>query len=105
MLKLAFCDFAQHVLHLQIDFLQANISQLESQAISLWADVVVMNPPFGTRRKGADLEFLRAAFQVKQCKRSTSYLLCAGSIVQSCGVSVKHPLPVLVQCLCHEHMY
>ena len=23
-----------------------------------------MNPPFGTRRKGADLEFLQAAFQV-----------------------------------------
>ena len=51
---------------LQIDFLQANISQLESRAVSLWADVVVMNPPFGTRRKGADLEFLRAAFQVNQ---------------------------------------
>ena len=28
------------------------------------ADVVVMNPPFGTRRKGADLAFLRAAFRL-----------------------------------------
>ena len=52
-------------MYMQIDFLQANVSQLESQAVSLWADVVVMNPPFGTRRKGADLEFLRAAFQVE----------------------------------------
>ena len=26
------------------------------------ADVVVMNPPFGARRKGADTAFLRAAF-------------------------------------------
>jgi predicted RNA methylase len=24
-----------------------------------------MNPPFGTRRKGADMEFLRTAFQVR----------------------------------------
>ena len=49
---------------MQIDLVQCNISQLQSQSISLWADVVIMNPPFGTRRKGADLEFLRAAFQV-----------------------------------------
>jgi predicted RNA methylase len=27
----------------------------------LRADTVIMNPPFGTRRKGADVEFLRAA--------------------------------------------
>lgn len=27
-------------------------------------DTVVMNPPFGTRRKGADMEFLSAALQV-----------------------------------------
>lgn len=29
-------------------------------------DTVVMNPPFGTRKKGADLEFLSAALKVKQ---------------------------------------
>ena len=51
---------------MQIDLVQCNISQLQSQSISLWADVVIMNPPFGTRRKGADLEFLRAAFQVRR---------------------------------------
>lgn len=28
----------------------------------LRADTVVMNPPFGTRRRGADMDFLRAAF-------------------------------------------
>lgn len=50
----------------QIDLVQCNISQLQSGSVPLWADVVIMNPPFGTRRKGADLEFLRAAFQVKQ---------------------------------------
>ena len=58
---------------LQIDFVQADLSQLERQATSLWADVVVMNPPFGTRRKGADLEFLRAAFQVHKVKQSLRY--------------------------------
>lgn len=30
----------------------------------LWAHTVVMNPPFGTRRKGADVDFLRAAFAI-----------------------------------------
>jgi rRNA N6-adenosine-methyltransferase METTL5 len=28
------------------------------------ADTVVMNPPFGTRTRGADVAFLRAAFAV-----------------------------------------
>lgn len=53
---------------MQIDLVQCNISQLLSGSVSMWADVVIMNPPFGTRRKGADLEFLQAAFQVKQKK-------------------------------------
>ncbi|DBB01542.1 TPA: hypothetical protein ACH3X1_000191 [Trebouxia sp. C0004] len=51
---------------LQIDLVQCNISQLQRGSVSLWADVVIMNPPFGTRRKGADLEFLRAAFQISK---------------------------------------
>lgn len=28
-------------------------------------DTVVMNPPFGTRRKGADMDFLSVALKVK----------------------------------------
>lgn len=28
---------------------------------NLKADTVIMNPPFGTKRKGVDMEFLRAA--------------------------------------------
>ena len=41
----------------------ANVSQLCNQSpLRCRADVVIMNPPFGTRRKGADMEFLRAAF-------------------------------------------
>ena len=49
---------------MQIDWMQSSISQLQTSQMAVKADVVVMNPPFGTRRKGADLEFLRAAFQV-----------------------------------------
>jgi predicted RNA methylase len=52
----------------QIDFLQSDISwwaeaggpPLRRRSV----DTVVMNPPFGTRKKGADAAFLRAAFQV-----------------------------------------
>ena len=37
---------------LQIDFVRCDVRQLAGQA-RLKADTVVMNPPFGTRRKGA----------------------------------------------------
>ena len=30
-------------------------------------DTVLMNPPFGTRNKGADLQFLKRAFQISKC--------------------------------------
>ncbi|EIE18452.1 S-adenosyl-L-methionine-dependent methyltransferase [Coccomyxa subellipsoidea C-169] len=50
---------------LQMDLLQCSIAELERQP-RLTADTVIMNPPFGTRRKGADLDFLRAAFRVSR---------------------------------------
>jgi len=52
---------------LPIDLLQVDVSQLGGTGrapLRARADVVIMNPPFGTRRKGADVEFLRAAFRV-----------------------------------------
>lgn len=49
---------------LQVDLLQASIGQLEGCAHRLAADTVIMNPPFGTRCRGADIAFLRVAFQV-----------------------------------------
>lgn len=37
-------------------------------SVSIWSgqvvDTIVMNPPFGTRRKGADMEFLSVALKV-----------------------------------------
>lgn len=48
---------------LPIDLVCGNVSDLGLQE-RLTADTVIMNPPFGTRRKGADTEFLRAAFNI-----------------------------------------
>ncbi|GIL76698.1 hypothetical protein Vretifemale_6291 [Volvox reticuliferus] len=48
----------------QIDFILADVRHLSHQLPRLRADVVIMNPPFGTKLKGADMAFLRAAFSV-----------------------------------------
>ncbi|CAK7337442.1 unnamed protein product [Dovyalis caffra] len=49
-------------LELDINFIQCDIRNL------VWrgpiVDTVVMNPPFGTRRKGADMDFLSAALKI-----------------------------------------
>ncbi len=66
-----------------MDLLQCSIAELERQP-RLTADTVIMNPPFGTRRKGADLDFLRAAFRVRthmrgpasSCAKPVHYLRC-----------------------------
>lgn len=50
---------------LPIDFIRCDVRQVAAQA-RLRADTVLMNPPFGTRRKGADMEFLRAAFALSR---------------------------------------
>ncbi|KAG8367374.1 hypothetical protein BUALT_Bualt16G0065400 [Buddleja alternifolia] len=49
-------------LELDMDFVQCDISKLRlsDQVI----DTVVMNPPFGTRKKGADMDFLSMALKV-----------------------------------------
>ncbi|KAL0337392.1 UNVERIFIED_CONTAM: rRNA N6-adenosine-methyltransferase METTL5 [Sesamum calycinum] len=49
-------------LELDMDFIQCDIRnlRLSDQAI----DTVVMNPPFGTRKKGADMDFLSMALKV-----------------------------------------
>lgn len=67
----------------QIDLLQHDISQLQQPSRALWADVVIMNPPFGTRRKGADLEFLRAAFQVGSAALDPA--CCAAALHSTCA--------------------
>uniref|UniRef100_A0A1J3IEL4 Methyltransferase-like protein 5 n=1 Tax=Noccaea caerulescens TaxID=107243 RepID=A0A1J3IEL4_NOCCA len=49
-------------LEVEIDFVQCDITKLELKGKIV--DTVVMNPPFGTRKKGADMEFLSAAMKV-----------------------------------------
>lgn len=49
--------------HVQVDLLQCDVAALPLRR-GVTADTVVMNPPFGTRARGADTAFLRAAFAV-----------------------------------------
>ncbi|CAJ2636757.1 methyltransferase-like protein 5-like [Trifolium pratense] len=49
-------------LELDMDFIQSNIMDLRWRGPIV--DTVIMNPPFGTRKKGADLEFLSVAMKV-----------------------------------------
>ncbi|ESR64458.1 MTS domain-containing protein [Citrus sinensis] len=48
-------------LELDIDFVQCDIRNLEWRG---HVDTVVMNPPFGTRKKGVDMDFLSMALKV-----------------------------------------
>ncbi|XWS72053.1 hypothetical protein CRYUN_Cryun02cG0007700 [Craigia yunnanensis] len=49
-------------LELDIDFVQCDINNLGWRGQLV--DTVVMNPPFGTRKKGADMDFLFVALKV-----------------------------------------
>ncbi|XP_016476300.1 uncharacterized protein LOC107797895 isoform X2 [Nicotiana tabacum] len=49
-------------LEIDMDFIQCDIRNLKWRCQVV--ETVVMNPPFGTRRKGADMEFLSAAMKV-----------------------------------------
>ncbi|KAL7093614.1 hypothetical protein ACP275_11G050100 [Erythranthe tilingii] len=49
-------------LELDMDFVQCDIRNLGLSDRNI--DTVVMNPPFGTRKKGADMEFLSVALKV-----------------------------------------
>ncbi|XP_060213864.1 uncharacterized protein LOC132641029 [Lycium barbarum] len=49
-------------LELDMDFIQCDMRNLKWRGQIV--ETVVMNPPFGTRRKGADMDFLSAAMKV-----------------------------------------
>ncbi|KAF3341421.1 hypothetical protein FCM35_KLT00059 [Carex littledalei] len=49
-------------LELDVDFLRCDIRTLNLKG--LLVDTIVMNPPFGTRKKGADMDFLSLALKV-----------------------------------------
>lgn len=63
-LEVALSNAGQFDAPLPLDFARADVAALaagEPGWARLRADTVVMNPPFGARRKGADVEFLYAA--------------------------------------------
>lgn len=47
-----------------VDLVCARVEAVSASVVS--ADTVITNPPFGTRSKGADMEFLRAAFRISR---------------------------------------
>ncbi|XP_065635438.1 uncharacterized protein LOC111995818 [Quercus suber] len=49
-------------LELDINLIQCNVKNLGWRGQTV--DTVVMNPPFGTRKKGADMEFLSVALKI-----------------------------------------
>ncbi|CAL5438345.1 unnamed protein product [Camellia sinensis] len=49
-------------LELDVDFVQSDVRNLRWRGPIV--DTVVMNPPFGTRKKGADMDFLFAALKI-----------------------------------------
>ncbi|XP_009607552.1 uncharacterized protein LOC107797895 isoform X4 [Nicotiana tabacum] len=54
---------AGSVIGLDIDIESLEIASANADELEV-VETVVMNPPFGTRRKGADMEFLSAAMKV-----------------------------------------
>ncbi|KAA8494464.1 Methyltransferase-like protein 5 [Porphyridium purpureum] len=47
-----------------LEFMRADILGADLPLRDNMADIVIMNPPFGTRVKGADVDFLRAAVRI-----------------------------------------
>ena len=51
-------------------------------------DTVIMNPPFGTRKKGADLDFLSVALKVSNSiKLIYKYMIVGNSNITFCEVA------------------
>ena len=53
----------------QTDFVQMRMQDVGHLSSRLQADTLVLNPPFGTRKKGADIEFLQTAIQVAPARQ------------------------------------
>uniref|UniRef100_A0A453QT74 Methyltransferase-like protein 5 n=1 Tax=Aegilops tauschii subsp. strangulata TaxID=200361 RepID=A0A453QT74_AEGTS len=86
-------------LELDIDLIQCDIKNLNLKG--LLVDTVVMNPPFGTKRKGADMEFLSMGLKRLQLKLS---ILCtrppreSTSRRQPCAIATQSVPKFCVSC-------
>ncbi|KAF8698144.1 hypothetical protein HU200_035659 [Digitaria exilis] len=90
---------AEHVIGIDVDpqaleLAQENAADLEMDVDLIWSDIknlnlkgilvdtVVMNPPFGTRKKGADMEFLSMGLKhikkaaLRDCNAISAEVLC-----------------------------
>lgn len=47
-----------------VDYLRLDVSKYNSRNFNYKHDTAIMNPPFGTRRKGADIEFLEFGLKI-----------------------------------------
>ncbi|CAH8362754.1 unnamed protein product, partial [Eruca vesicaria subsp. sativa] len=87
-------------LEVEIDFSKCDVTKLELKGQVV--DTVVMNPPFGTRKKGAAMEFLSAAMKVafqavysfhKTSTREVSILLNYLHLFSICFCFLRYDLP------------
>lgn len=72
-------------LDVEMDLIQANLAEFVFKGWTV--DTVVMNPPFGTRNKGADMAFLSSACQIAE---STVY-----SLHKTATRTLRYGLPAL----------
>ncbi|KAL5729132.1 hypothetical protein ACHQM5_002124 [Ranunculus cassubicifolius] len=54
---------AQYIIGIDVDSQSLELASLNAEDLEI-VDTVVMNPPFGTRKKGADMTFLQAGLNV-----------------------------------------
>jgi rRNA N6-adenosine-methyltransferase METTL5 len=59
-----------HFEGVSVDFVHADVAALPLRS-NLKVDTVVMNPPFGTRKKGIDIQFLEAGLRVRTAANSS----------------------------------
>lgn len=86
----------------RVDLLCMDVSVIANggvQSMEGVADTVFTNPPFGTRRKGADVVFLQAAFRLSRhavySLHKTSTRTHIGKVGKALGATSAEPIAVL----------
>ncbi|XP_028075091.1 uncharacterized protein LOC114277378 isoform X2 [Camellia sinensis] len=70
-------------MQLDVDFVQIDVRNLRWRGPIV--DTVVMNPPFGTQKKGADMDFLFETLKVKLNPSLADAWLCLGNCIWKKG--------------------